>query len=104
MGIEALLILLFIFDIGLIILIYTYNPQGVINRFLSLLMIPITLTNLEMLLLYTAREHLPVQIGFNMAMWGLIFFFPPILKSAGENKAPFSSAREIMTIPFDLRD
>jgi len=76
MGVGALLILLFIFDIGLIILIYTYNPQGVINRFLSLLMIPITLTNLEMLLLSTAGERLPVQIGFNIAVWGITFFFP----------------------------
>jgi len=76
MAIETFYLILFSFDIGLIILIYTYNTQGVINRFFSLMMIPITLTNLEMLLLHTAQNNVPVQIGFNMAVWGMTFFYP----------------------------
>ena len=76
MNINAVLILLFILDIALIYLIYSYNPTGSLNRFLSLLLIPITFTNLEMLFLYSARESIPVEIGFNMAIFGIIFFFP----------------------------
>lgn len=76
MIINAILVLLFTLDIALIYLIYSYNPAGSLNRFLSLLLIPITLTNLEMLFLYSARESMPVEIGLNMAIFGIIFFFP----------------------------
>ena len=76
MAISAVLILLFTLDIALIYLIYTYNPIGSINRFLSLLLIPVTFTNLEMLFLYSARKSIPIEIGLNMAIFGIIFFFP----------------------------
>ncbi len=76
MAISAILILLFTLDIALIYLIYTYNPIGSINRFLSLLLIPVTFTNLEMLFLYSARKSIPIEIGLNMAIFGIIFFFP----------------------------
>ncbi|MCD6123164.1 MAG: hypothetical protein J7K04_15110 [Spirochaetales bacterium] len=76
MTISAVLILLFILNIALIYIIYSYNPLGSLNRFLSLLLIPITLTNLEMLFLYSARESMPMEIGLNMAIFGIIFFFP----------------------------
>ncbi len=76
MFIESTLILLFIFDIALIVLIYSYNPAAPTNRFLSLLLIPITLTNLTILFLHSAQENLPVRIGLNIAIWSVIFFFP----------------------------
>ncbi|RKX81719.1 MAG: hypothetical protein DRP57_11485, partial [Spirochaetes bacterium] len=76
MTISAVLILLFTLNIALIYIIYSYNPLGSLNRFLSLLLIPITLTNLEMLFLYSARESMPMRIGLNMAIFGIIFFFP----------------------------
>jgi len=76
MIINAILVFLFTLDIALIYLIYSYNPIGSLNRFLSLLLIPITLTNLEMLFLYSAGENMPVEVGLNMAIFGIIFFFP----------------------------
>lgn len=76
MFIESTLILLFVFDIALIVLIYSYNPAAPTNRFLSLLLIPITLTNLTILFLHSAQENLPVRIGLNIAIWSVIFFFP----------------------------
>jgi nitrogen-specific signal transduction histidine kinase len=76
MLIQSSLILLFIFDIALIILIYSYNPAGTVNRFLSLLLIPITLTNLAILFLYTGQDKFPVKIGLHIAIWSVIFFFP----------------------------
>ncbi len=76
MAVNAILIVLFFMDTALIYLIYTYNPSGAINRFLSLLLIPITLTNLEMLLLFHVGSHLPVEIGLNMSIFGVVFFFP----------------------------
>lgn len=76
MFVESILISLFIFNIALIILIYSYNPAGTINRFLSLLLIPITLTNVAILFLYTAQQESPVEVGLNIAIWSVIFFFP----------------------------
>ncbi len=76
MVVNAILIVLFFMDTALIYLIYTYNPSGAVNRFLSFLLIPITLTNLEMLLLFRIGSHLPVEIGLNMSIFGVVFFFP----------------------------
>ncbi len=76
MAVNAILIVLFLMDTTLIYLLYTYNPFGAINRFLSFLLIPITLTNLEMLLLFHVGSHLPVKIGLNMSIFGVVFFFP----------------------------
>ncbi len=76
MTVGTVLVFLFFFDTALIYLIYSYNPSGSINRFMSLMLVPITLTNLEMLFLYTARQNIPVEIGLNMSTFGVIFFFP----------------------------
>ncbi len=76
MIVSAVLIILFILDIALIYLIYNYNVKGTINRFLSLLLIPITLTNLEILFFYSFLRSMHVTIGLNMAIFGSIFFFP----------------------------
>ncbi len=76
MFVGSLLILLFIFDVALIVLIFTYNPKGTANRFLGLLLIPITLSNLVILFLYSAQGKLPVKIGTNIAIWNIILFFP----------------------------
>ncbi|NVM56680.1 MAG: hypothetical protein HWN51_00970 [Desulfobacterales bacterium] len=69
MTVESILISLFILDV---VLIYSYNPNGAVNRFLSLLLIPITLTNLEMLFLYSVKDKIPVETGLNMALFGLV--------------------------------
>ncbi len=70
------LIILFIFDFALIYMIYFYNPSGTINRFLSLLILPIMLTNIEMLLLRTMGSLLVLDIGLNMAFLSGLIFFP----------------------------
>ena len=73
---DILLIILFVFDFALIYMIYFYNPSGTINRFLSLLIIPIMLSNIEMLLLRTVDSRLSLDIGLNMAFMGGLVFFP----------------------------
>lgn len=78
MVVETSLLLLFVFDLALIAVVYLYNSRGTINRLLSLLFIPITLSNLEMLLFYAARGRLPQVIGNYMAYFGAIFFYPLI--------------------------
>ena len=57
-------------------MIYFYNPSGTINRFLSLLLVPIILSNIEMLLLRTVESRLSIDIGLNMAFLGGLAFFP----------------------------
>ena len=73
---DILLIVLFIFDFALIYMIYFYNPSGTINRFLSLMIIPIIMSNIEMLLLRTVQSSLSLDIGLNMAFLGGLIFFP----------------------------
>lgn len=76
MFINVFLIVLFVFDFSLIYMIYFYNPSGTINRFLSLLIIPIMLSNIEMLLLRTFESRLSFSVGLNMAFLGGLTFFP----------------------------
>ncbi|HAK44476.1 MAG TPA: hypothetical protein DCO79_00935 [Spirochaeta sp.] len=76
MLINVFLVILFVFDFALIYMIYFYNPSGTINRFLSLLLIPIMLSNIEMLLLMTVESSLSIDIGLNMAFLGGLSFFP----------------------------
>lgn len=73
---DVILIILFIFDFSLIYMIYFYNPTGTINRFFTLLIIPIMLSNVEMLLLRTVSSELSLDIGLNMAFLGGLVFFP----------------------------
>ncbi len=73
---NVYLIILFIFDFALIYMIYFYNPSGTINRFLSLLIFPIMLTNIEMLLLRAMGSRLVLDIGLNMAFLSGLIFFP----------------------------
>ena len=76
MFVEIALILLFILDLALAAVVYLYNTKGTINRFLSLLLIPITLSNLEMLLFHAAQSKFPFALGYNMAIVDAIFFYP----------------------------
>jgi signal transduction histidine kinase len=73
---QAILILVIFFDASLIYILYSYNPHGAVNRFLCLLLIPITLTNLEMFFLATAMGTHQLDIALNMAILGNVFFFP----------------------------
>ncbi len=76
MVVNVFLVVLFVFDFALIYMIYFYNPSGTINRFLSLLIIPIMLSNIEVLLLRTVESSLSLDIGLNMALLGGLTFFP----------------------------
>ncbi|MDC7226319.1 MAG: ATP-binding protein [Spirochaetales bacterium] len=73
---NVFLVVLFVFDFALIYSIYFYNPSGTINRFLSLLIIPIMLSNLEILLLVTVASSTTIDIALNMALLGGLSFFP----------------------------
>lgn len=78
MFVETSLIVLAVLDAALIYLIFSYNRKGTINRFLALLLAPITLANLEMLFLYTASNRIPMSFGLNFAVFDMNFFFPLI--------------------------
>ena len=73
---DVALIILFIFDFALIYMIYFYNPTGTINRFLSLLIIPIMLSNVEIFILKTVENSFSIDIALNMAFLGGLAFFP----------------------------
>lgn len=73
---NVFLVVLFVFDFALIYMIYFYNPSGTINRFLSLLIIPIMLSNIEILLLRSVESNWSLDIGLNMAFLGGLAFFP----------------------------
>ncbi|MBI9107981.1 MAG: hypothetical protein JEZ04_14635 [Spirochaetales bacterium] len=73
---DVSLIILFIFDFALIYMIYFYNPLGTINRFFTLLIIPIMLSNIEMFLLRSVVNELSLDIALNMAFLGGLSFFP----------------------------
>jgi len=78
MFVETSLIVLAVLDGALIYLIFSYNRQGTINRFLALLLLPITLANIEMLFLYPASSSITLSFGVNFAVFDMNFFFPLI--------------------------
>ncbi|MDC7127022.1 MAG: histidine kinase dimerization/phospho-acceptor domain-containing protein [Spirochaetales bacterium] len=57
-------------------MIYLCNPSGTINRFLSLLIVPVMLSNIEMFLLHTLETGLSIHIASNMAFVGILLFLP----------------------------
>lgn len=73
---NVFLVILFVLDFAIVYMIYFYNPSGTINRFLSLLIIPIMLSNIEILLLRTVDSILLMDIGLNMAFLDGLAFFP----------------------------
>ncbi|MBN2049559.1 MAG: hypothetical protein JW760_03885 [Spirochaetales bacterium] len=78
MFVQTSLVVLSILDAALIYMIYSYNRKGTINRFLALLLIPVTLANIEMLVLYTAESRILFSFGLNFAVFDMNFFFPLI--------------------------
>ncbi|HOV64736.1 MAG TPA: hypothetical protein PLG43_12730, partial [Spirochaetia bacterium] len=70
----VILIFNFLLNALMIYLLFISNPAGTINRFLGALLIPITLTNLEMLLFINTGDA--PFVGLSLAMFGALFFFP----------------------------
>ncbi len=74
--VTIILIFMFLLNLAMIYLLFTSNPSGTINRFLGSFLIPITLTNLEMLLFINAWDGPSPRIGLSLAVFGALSFFP----------------------------